>query len=204
MTDWSKFPEGYDIEGAKRFVESWRIVGPMLEAERAHIAMGKPYAWEMATDQSFGVIPVDASDSESPRFLLVKHHAGHWAFPKGHPEKGETDQDAARRELLEETGLTVGELVVDPSAASDPSLFGTGATPRPAKLEERYTFTDRKGRLIDKTVVFFVGLVEATDAKPQEAEIAELAWLTLDEALERMTFDEGKRVLREAAGLVGR
>jgi len=157
----------------------------------------------MPTDRSFGVIPVDASDAASPRFLLVKHHAGHWAFPKGHPEKGETDQDAARRELLEETGLTVGAFVVDPTAVDDPSLFGKGATPAPVRLEERYAFTDRKGRLIDKTVVFFVGYVEDTRAVPQEAEIAELAWLTLGEALERMTFAEGKRVLREASALIG-
>ncbi|MEM1207934.1 MAG: NUDIX domain-containing protein [Planctomycetota bacterium] len=140
----------------------------------------------MPTDASFGVIPVDGSDPASPRFLLVKHHAGHWAFPKGHAEAGESAEQTAQRELLEETGLTVTHLVRDP------------ATGKAVELIERYSFTDRKGRTIDKTVTFFVGLVDALEASPQDEEIAELAWLTADEASERMTFDEGKRVLAEA------
>ncbi|MEM0913737.1 MAG: NUDIX domain-containing protein [Planctomycetota bacterium] len=144
----------------------------------------------MRTDASFGVIPVDPSDPASPRFLLVKHHAGHWAFPKGHPDEGESAEQTAQRELLEETGLTVTRLVRD------------AATGRAVELVERYAFTDRKGRRVDKTVTFFVGLVDEVEARPQEEEIAELAWLTAGAARERMTFDEGRRVLDEAVGLV--
>ena len=36
-----------------------------------------------------------------------------WLFPKGHPEAGEEDEDAARREITEETGLTGLELIDD-------------------------------------------------------------------------------------------
>lgn len=36
-----------------------------------------------------------------------------WFFPKGHIEEGETDEQAARREIEEETGLTNLELIDD-------------------------------------------------------------------------------------------
>jgi 8-oxo-dGTP pyrophosphatase MutT (NUDIX family) len=38
--------------------------------------------------------------------LLVKgRHSGKWSFPKGHPNEGETEFEAAARETMEETGL---------------------------------------------------------------------------------------------------
>lgn len=36
-----------------------------------------------------------------------------WGFPKGHVESGETDEEAARREIEEETGLTDLEYLDD-------------------------------------------------------------------------------------------
>lgn len=36
-----------------------------------------------------------------------------WLFPKGHVEEGETDEQAARREILEETGIDQLEYIDD-------------------------------------------------------------------------------------------
>ena len=40
--------------------------------------------------------------------LLIKHvNSGHWSFPKGHVEAGETEVETALREIKEETGIDV-------------------------------------------------------------------------------------------------
>lgn len=40
--------------------------------------------------------------------LLIKHvNSGHWSFPKGHIEIGETEYQTALREIKEETGIDV-------------------------------------------------------------------------------------------------
>lgn len=45
---------------------------------------------------------------------LVRHTgASAWLFPKGHVDEGESDEEAARREIREETGLTDLELIDD-------------------------------------------------------------------------------------------
>lgn len=41
-----------------------------------------------------------------------KHGPGTWSLPGGHLEFGEEPEDTARREVLEETGLTVGKVAV--------------------------------------------------------------------------------------------
>jgi predicted NUDIX family NTP pyrophosphohydrolase len=55
-------------------------------------------------------------EGEQVEVLLV-HPSGNynrhkpWSIPKGLPDKGETLEAAARRETIEETGVTPGELV---------------------------------------------------------------------------------------------
>jgi predicted NUDIX family NTP pyrophosphohydrolase len=49
--------------------------------------------------------------------VLLVHPSGNynrgkpWSIPKGRPDPGETDQEAARRETREETGVSAGPLV---------------------------------------------------------------------------------------------
>ncbi len=113
------------------------------------------------------------------QFLLVQHHAGHWAFPKGHAEDSESDVQAARRELMEETGIKNVILLEDVS------------------LTETYFFR-RAGQTVVKTVRYFLGPVRDDAVRIQAAEIKAYRWASGSEAAELITFSESKRLLGEA------
>lgn len=124
-------------------------------------------------DTSYGIIPLRIQQSEW-QVLLIQHHAGHWAFPKGHANLGEIPKETATRELQEETGLTLQRFL------------------SPDPLIEHYVFTFQ-GKHISKTVQYFLALVKG-QVILQEIEIKNSQWLLLPEAIERMTFKEGKHL----------
>lgn len=129
-------------------------------------------------DQSFGVIPVRRQNGEY-QYLLVQHHAGHWAFPKGHAENGETDLQAARRELQEETGISKVILLEDVS------------------LAETYYFR-RGDQTVSKKVRYFPGVVKDCAVHIQAAEIKAYRWVNAEGAFNLITFGESRRLLTEA------
>lgn len=58
-------------------------------------------------EKSCGAV-VFRNSAGGPAFLLIRHvNGGHWAFPKGHMEPGESEEETAIREIREETGLSV-------------------------------------------------------------------------------------------------
>ena len=61
----------------------------------------------MSMEKSCGAIVYRESDIEI-EFLAIKSKSnGDWGFPKGHMENGETEEQTAKREVFEETGLKV-------------------------------------------------------------------------------------------------
>ncbi|HVP81899.1 MAG TPA: NUDIX domain-containing protein, partial [Nitrososphaeraceae archaeon] len=45
-------------------------------------------------------------ENQDVKFLLLRYSQGHWDFPKGNKEKGETNLETTRREIKEETGIS--------------------------------------------------------------------------------------------------
>lgn len=121
----------------------------------------------MSRELSYGIIPCRRL-KEGWEVFLVQLHAGHWGFPKGHPNKGEEPLEAARRELFEETCLKVVRLL--------------GEEP----FSESYTYADR-----DKTVTYFLAEV-AGEVSVQAEEVADSGWFSLPEVESRITFAELK------------
>lgn len=132
---------------------------------------------KIAKDEAFGIVPI-LKEAETYHYLLIQHHAGHWGFPKGHADAGETALEAACREFREETGITEFE------------VFGE------VTFSEKYAFS-RSGQRYDKTVVYYLANVQSSAVSCQAEEIQAYAWLEFDAAIVRLTFEGARRVLRE-------
>jgi bis(5'-nucleosidyl)-tetraphosphatase len=131
-------------------------------------------------DAAFGIVPIfvqKTDDSSEMQFLLIRHWAGHWGFPKGHAEGEETTIVTACRELEEETGIQAYTVLDDTS------------------FVEQYSFK-KDGETIEKTVTYFIARVESQAVTCQEQEIQAYTWVNFDTALQTITFDQAKRILQ--------
>jgi len=119
-----------------------------------------------------------------PLFLLIRDSYANWGFPKGHLESGEGAEDAALREVREETGLR--EL-------SSCGLIDT--------IDWYFRF---RGRLIHKSCHFYLMETSQSDTAPQRAEgITACQWVTYAEAHEAVSYANAREVLRRARAMIG-
>lgn len=128
---------------------------------------------------SAGGIVFRRGPDRSARFLLIRDPYEHWGFPKGHLEGEESPAEAAFRESAEETGLT------------DLIMLG------PIRIIDwHFRF---KGRYIHKFCHFFLFESHAAEVAPQREEgITDFRWLTLDEALVQLSYDNARGALKRA------
>ena len=120
---------------------------------------------------------------EGARYLLIRDSYKNWGFPKGHMEGDESPAEAAKRETAEETGLD--HLV----------LHGPIRV-----IDWHFRF---RGRHIHKYCHFF--LFESPDGEvfPQEDEgITACQWRPLAEALDLLSYDNARGVLKRASEMV--
>jgi 8-oxo-dGTP diphosphatase len=112
------------------------------------------------------------------RLLMVKvrnlEGQERWTFPKGHIEKGETEKDAAVREVEEETGYLC-EIIRD--------------------FDRVQYYFQRNGEITKKTVTWFlmkpIKKVGALDPE----EILETEWVSKEEAESRVVYKSDKQLL---------
>ena len=132
---------------------------------------------------SAGGIVFRQPPGETARFLLIRDSYRNWGFPKGHLEDEETPAQAAVRESAEETGL------------DDLALHGPIRV-----IDWHFRF---RGRRIHKYCHFFLLESAQGDPRPQLDEgITDYRWLLLDDALELLSYDNARGVLRRAGEMV--
>ncbi|MFW6195489.1 MAG: NUDIX hydrolase [Chloroflexota bacterium] len=114
--------------------------------------------------------------------VLACHRSGDqlWALPKGTPEDGETVEETAVREVMEETGLQVR---LDAKVG-----------------ESRYSFY-RNGRRHDKTVYFYLMFPTGGDISLHDAEFDRVEWMDVPLARERLTYLNDARIVETAVSL---
>lgn len=111
---------------------------------------------------------------QEPYFLLLQYQAGHWDFSKGNIERGETEQEAAIRELKEETGIT--------------------SFNRIPGFKEKINFVFRRERqTVHKEVTYF--LAETKQLKIKLTEHSAYQWLPYGKALHQLTFKNSQNLL---------
>ena len=116
--------------------------------------------------------------ANGPEFLAImaKGRPDHWVLPKGHIKGGETPEEAAQRELVEETGYEA-EII----ASLGTSIFTVGG---------------------EKVVAAFYLACQLRSIGGIEDRSSE--WLTFDAAHSRLTFAESRDVLKRARETLNR
>ena len=137
------------------------------------------------------------------KVLLIKDSYGRWTWPKGNIRKEESSEDAALREIQEETGLTKLQIIekIDkinyfyrPSSLRPSSLRSSGLGDPECSEGSRL-----HGTLIYKTVYLFLIKAEGKEKfKIQTSEIRNAKWFTPEEALETVAYKGAKEILKKA------
>ncbi len=135
------------------------------------------------------------------KWLLGKHSGYHkWVLPKGMIEAGESVRETAIREVKEETGVSAKIIGNEPIFEDH---YSFQAEYKQIQENERrvlrYQENGGEGTRVEKTVSYF--LMEWVEGDPEsdhDFEMEEAGWFTLNEALEKMSFEGEKKALFQA------
>jgi 8-oxo-dGTP pyrophosphatase MutT (NUDIX family) len=104
-----------------------------------------------------------------------------WSLPKGHVEAGESNEDAAVREVAEETGIT-------------------GRVVAPLGTIDFWFVAD--GRRVHKTVHHFLLLASGGELSDEDIEVEQVEWVPLAQLADRLAYDDERRLIEQVPALL--
>ena len=119
--------------------------------------------------------------------LLLRKFNGDWVLPKGKVEEGENNQEAALREVSEETGVKAEIL----------KYLG----------EIHYTFKENwdENRAVHKTVFWYLMQSKNMDTIPQKEEgFVDAKFIHMDRVVDLAKYDDEKEIIKVALKEIGK
>ena len=154
---------------SKRFIE-WEI-----KRFVSFYTEGRPFTLDCYYERSCGAV-VYRIINGVVRYLLIKNkRSSNWSFPKGHVEDGETAEETAKREVLEETGIRIK---IFPGFSS----------------KSQYSIQNR----IQKTVQIFAATTKDEQTRIQPEEIEDYIWLPFESAYNYLKVENDEAILKDA------
>jgi 8-oxo-dGTP diphosphatase len=128
-------------------------------------------------EHSAGGVVLSLRDGGVHVAMIATRGMKRWGLPKGAVSRGETPEEAALREVSEETGLSARSL---------------------APLETIEYFFRAGDTIIQKRVDFFLMQHLDGEIRPQLSEVDDAVWVKLEEAIVRASFDSERKLLVDA------
>ncbi|MDI6715358.1 MAG: NUDIX hydrolase [Actinomycetota bacterium] len=138
---------------------------------------------KIATVVSAGGVIFRISGDKVEVAITARDSGKIWSLPKGLVEKGESLEDAALREVSEETGLT-GKLM------------------RKIDTIDYWFYWRPKEVRFHKFVHFFLLEHIGGDIAKHDWEVDEVRWFPIDDAVEKLTYKSEREVLEKAKKLI--
>jgi 8-oxo-dGTP diphosphatase len=135
---------------------------------------------------SAGGVAFRKQDGRIDVALISVGENNRWQLPKGLVDRGESTEEAALREVREEAGID------------------TEMTDRIDRLEYWYLSTERGQRVrYHKFVYFYLLRYKSGDVRDNDDEVNEARWVDIDDAIKMLAFDNEKKIMEKAKGLIG-
>lgn len=148
----------------------------------------------IAFEKSVGAVIFRRENGKIYYLLLdygkTKKGYDYWGLVKGHTEKGETEEETMRREVLEETGISGLKIISD---------FYDGNRYFYRAYGEEREKRKRSGRkmLIAKKVAYLLAETKSEKVKLSDEHI-DFIWLPFEEAIEKLNYKSSKKTLEKA------
>lgn len=148
---------------------------------RADFCIRMGNVMETVNEWSAGGIVLRRGESGGLEVLVIQHSAhGGWGFPKGWVEPGETPQQAAVREVEEESGARAGIIADLPLT--------------------RYFYVNREKQRVSKTVTWYLMRYIGEGNQTHAYEVSAVAWMPLEAVHARLTYKNDKDLFSVALG----